>query len=607
MTFKVPEFNFKFKEGFEAHDYQQEVFHACINHIRESNDPAIVYASVSAGKSLMMAMLGKHFQNVGDAAQAAGFTSNHSVMILARQGELIRQNSQEAWGIQLRNSIYSASLVKPKSTANLYPIIYGTEGTIYNEIDKAFANHRVTLLMIDEAHMLNFDDPNSQYMQIISKLRERNPNLKIIGFTGSPWRGTETIIGDFWKKQLCDISRQYLTDRGFVMPTVFGFGDVHYEIDGDFDPDYQSSSDMTASQLKQMENQILEEKTVTQEIMTEVQKVMQRRNLALITCAGHKHCKEAAKYLPANEYAIITEKTSVKERTKIQDRCNAGEIKYVLQIGCWSVGVSINCLDTIVILRRIGSLTLYEQLVGRGVRMIRQPELDRGVIKNECLVLDYTDTTERMAALYNSDELDSAEKKRAEDNNEDMIECPECAEMNSMKARRCCGRDTNNNRCEYFFVSKQCDHCQTHNDTTARTCRNCGEWMIDPNEKLLRTHYTDADYKEVLGWNVQLSNDQQKIVVSYMLENKERAQELFMFDRSKMWMKAAWRKFVNEHIQDKSLRRSIIGAPNAIAASAHIDRFAKPDFITHRVNDKGWSVINRKVMPWDESPFKEVI
>lgn len=607
MSFKAPEFNFKFAEGFEAFDYQQDVFNTCLEHIRTSTEPAIVYASVSAGKSLMMAMIAKHFQNVNEAAREQGFTSNHKVMILARQGELIKQNSEECWGIQTKNSIYSASLTKPKSISKLFPIVYGTEGTVCNEIEKAFSDYAPTVLLIDESHMLNYDDPNSQYMQIISKFKERNPKLRIIGFTGSPWRGTTSIIGDFWKKQLCDISREYLTKRGYVMPTMFGFSGTHYTISGDYNPDYQSSSDLSASQLRDMENQILEEKTVTQQIMAEVQEIMKSRNMALITCSGHKHCKEAAKYLPKNEYAIITEKTSVKERIEIQKKCNRGELKYVLQIGCWVVGVNIPVLDTLVILRRIGSLTLYEQLIGRGVRKLKKEHEEAGVIKNECLVLDYTDSTERMAALYNSDELDAAEKKRAEDTNQDMVACQECGEMNAMTARRCCGKDSKGNRCEYFFAYKVCEKCGTKNDTTARTCRCCGEWMIDPNEKLLRQHYSDADYKEVLGFNIQLSNDQQKVIVNYILENREKAMEMFMFDRSKQWMKAAWRKFVNEHIQDKSLRRAVINAPNAIAASANFGLFAKPEFITHRVNDKGWSVINRKVFEWDNSPFKEEI
>lgn len=36
----------------------------------------------------------------------------------------------------------------------------------------------------------------------------------------------------------------------------------------------------------------------------------------LITCAGKKHCKEAAKYLPEGSYSIVTEDMGQKARRK---------------------------------------------------------------------------------------------------------------------------------------------------------------------------------------------------------------------------------------------------------------------------------------------------
>ena len=606
MAFVVPTFDFNFG-SMTAFDYQQDVHNKCMDYIRNKNaEPAFVYASVSAGKSLMMAMIAKHFQNVRDSAIAQNYNvdGKFQVMIIARQGELAKQDHDECWAIGVRASVYSASINKPKDVNKLMPVICATEGTVYNELNKALASYVPTVLLIDECHQFPFDDDDTQYKKIVAEFKLRNPNLKIIGYTGSPWRGRDSIKGEFWKEQLSSIDRQYLTERGFVMPTLFGFGSAHYQLDMDFKPEFESTSDLSKSQLATMENQILADKTTTQKIMAEVQEIMANRNLALITCSGRKHCEEAAKYLTENEYVIITEKTTPKERLKIKDRCNNGDIKYVLQIGTWTTGVSINRLDTVVILRRIGSMSLYEQLVGRGVRRLRDTEKDVGIIKNECLVLDYTDTTEVMASLFNGDELDAAEKKRAEDKNEDMIECPDCSTMNSMKARRCCGV-SDGSRCEYFYNAKICDHCHTENDTTARTCRKCGEWLIDPNEKLQRNHYTDADYKQVLGWSVQLSHDQQKVIINYILENHEKAAEIFSFDRSKMWMKAEWRKFCNEHIEDKAVKRKAGNVYTATSAATYFKDFAQPMYITHRLNNKGYSVINRKVMPWQEHEFSE--
>ncbi|WP_236452274.1 helicase-related protein, partial [Escherichia coli] len=76
-----------------------------------------------------------------------------------------------------------------------------------------------------------------------------------------------------------------------------------------------------------------------------MQKVVERaktRNGVLITCAGQRHCKEAASYLPPDAtYAIITEKTNSKKRGEILDKANRGEIKYIFQVMALTTGVNV--------------------------------------------------------------------------------------------------------------------------------------------------------------------------------------------------------------------------------------------------------------------------
>ncbi|WP_312691108.1 helicase-related protein, partial [Escherichia coli] len=79
----------------------------------------------------------------------------------------------------------------------------------------------------------------------------------------------------------------------------------------------------------------------------------------LITCAGVRHCKEAAAALPpGSTYAIITGDTDTKTRKKILDDVRAGKIKYTFQVMALTTGVNVPNWDFSVILRKIGSLTL---------------------------------------------------------------------------------------------------------------------------------------------------------------------------------------------------------------------------------------------------------
>lgn len=561
--------------------YQWDAYTATGEHIRASTEPAFVEASVGAGKTIMIAMVCKRAQDVGMSA-----------LVLARQGELVEQNAEELWKLGVKNSIYSASLNKKSTT---YPIICGTEGTVARALDTELKEYAPDFLLIDECHMVDWEDamedePSTQYGQIIKAMYQRNPRLRIIGYTGSPYRGVEPILGQFWKKRLIQLDTNWLIERNFLVPTVFGYGhdDVQYDLK-EFKPTGQDgTADLTAQQMREMEAKILKEHTTTQRIMLEVQELAKDRNGVLITCAGKKHCEEAASMLPEGSYGIVTDSTPKRERADILRNAKEGRLKYVLQIGCLTTGVNIPRWDTVVILRSIGSLTLLVQLIGRGLRL---PTDD--FKKDDCLILDYSGTMHEMGELYHNPILEQAEIQRSRGTGE-LIQCPKCYTENSKYARRCVGASTTSSdgRCEWFWQSKECPSCGCENDTTARDCRNCGEQLRDPNEKLTGKHYTDDDYVKVNKMHMTMTKNQQDVVVSYDLEDGERATEFFYPFSQNPQAKNAWRnRFVFKHAMDKSKALKMRSVTEIIKMKAI---FNAPLYITHRRNDKGKSIIHRK-------------
>lgn len=598
----------------EPYEFQWEIYDNTVSHIRKTIEPGFVYASVSAGKTLMQAMIAKRGQEM-----AKNENKNQLKMLfLARTGELVEQNVEEMWGIKALCSTFSAS-VGVKKTA--LPVIVGSEGTVARALDKELKKFVPDVLFIDECHQVDYENDDCQYMKIINEFKSRNPKLRIIGYTGSPWRGTEPIKGKFWKHEIYRMDMWALVELGFVEKPIFGFGhdNVKYDLSSIQISDKDGTEDFTAEQLKEQQKIIMSDASVTQNIMLEVMALTANRNCVLITCAGQKHMNECASVLPPGSFAMIHDKTKYKERKIIKEGCNTGKIKYVLQIGCWTVGVNIPPIDTIVILRKIGSLTLLTQLIGRGIRKLKKFHKDLGMFKQDCLVLDYSDTMASIGQLFNDPILEAAQLEKSKRDN-DQIKCRRCNTMNSQYARRCMGKDLApelltrlapdprgridlntrlklkqpDGRCGHFWSSKKCEKCGIENDIVARSCRHCDHILIDPNANLNKKHYTDADYKPVLGFDMTLTTNHQGLVITYILPDGEKAVEIFYPQSEKIVARRIFfAEFVAKHLH-KAWHHKVQGK-SAMQILGLRSLFDIPKQITHRINDKGRSIIHRKV------------
>lgn len=597
-------------------DYQFLCYHLAAQEIRHYSGPFYITASVGAGKTIMIAMLARRFSDMG-----------YEGMVLARQSEIISQNAEECWNFGVKNSLFSAGLGR-KSTA--YPLLMGTEGTVVNSLfdtdDKKqpLSDFAPRYLIIDECHQVDWSDvagdATTQYGIIINAFMKRckdvhGHELRVIGLTGSPFRGVESIKGAFWKKEVVSIDTKYMVDRGFLVPTIFGLhdaDDLHYDLSNFHSSDEDGVQDFTFEQLKQMQKEILDQGTLTQKIMLKVMELTANRNGVLITCAGKKHCQEAAKYLPDGTYAIVTEDMGIKARQKALKDAYQGRIKYVLQIAALTTGVNIPLWDTSVILRKIMSLTLLVQLLGRGMRLLKPDQIAAGYKKDDHLVLDFTGTMFELGAIYEDPILEEAEAQRSKRSGE-QVPCPKCGTMNSPYARRCIGKDalSPDGRCEEFFSYIRCgfdkhgirifdDGCGTKNDPTARYCRHCDHVLRDPNAALNERAYTDSEWTEVKDFKIELTKNEEGVVYRYFItkaNGKEGwANEIFYpFGRKEKYLKDQFKmKGILPHVTDRSLTKSLVDCHNAKTFMNFIGLIRAPKRITHRINDKGHDVIHRK-------------
>lgn len=623
--------------------FQLPVHAACMRHLRkketvkwpifeqgkplEIHPPLVVNASVSAGKSVLIAELAKA---VKESANARG--NKCRVLVIQRQGELCAQNSEASWNAGLENSVYSASLSR-KSV--YYDVIFSTEGTCARALDKEFKTWHPHVILVDECHMVNFQDANTQFASILIHFYRMNPNLRVVGYTGSPYRDQESILGDYWrsyaeiKEDDPDypvggvgtglITTEFMIASGWVVQPVFGWP----EEEGENDYSVEFSKLQTKNGSWEYDEAELDAATSDLDkltrILAEVIRRSAERNSVLIFGATHKHLKQIEVVLkalgvPPDQIGSITEKTGEKERRSILERAKSGLCKYTLNVGVLTTGINNPRWDVLVYLRPIGSLVLLIQSIGRVLRLMLD-ENGPGMVemnsmtteerlaliaaspKPNALILDYAGVLDRLGALYENPILEQAQKEHSARKG-DLIECPACHEMNSMYARRCIGV-TGGQRCEHFFQSKRCPDCQTENDIVARQCRCCGRQLIDPNEPLTGKHYTEAELVPVVSMKLTAGSGG-KLMVRYVLSDGREPMLVFYPNAGrneqsiKVNTKVWWNGMVVPHIPPGPFRNQAYRM-KAETAAKNAAIFNVPTHVAARFNEKtGKWIIGRR-------------
>jgi DNA repair protein RadD len=133
----------------------------------------IVAMPTATGKSVVIAEFCK---------QALTAYPDQRILVATHQKELIEQNHQKLvdhWP-QAPAGIFSASVGRRE----VAPITFVGIQTVAK---KAALFGHVDLMLIDECHLVGASQ-NTQYLLFIDALKAANPNIKVVGFTATPYR-----------------------------------------------------------------------------------------------------------------------------------------------------------------------------------------------------------------------------------------------------------------------------------------------------------------------------------------------------------------------------------------------------------------------------------
>ncbi|EJB8502551.1 DEAD/DEAH box helicase [Vibrio parahaemolyticus] len=567
--------------------YQADSVKAVIHYFRKHSTPAVIVLPTGAGKSLVIAEL---------ARLAKG-----RVLVLAHVKELVEQNHAKYEGYGLKGAIFSAGLGRKETDQQ---VVFASVQSVVRNLD-SFKN-QFSLLVIDECHRVP-DDKNSSYQKVITHLRELNPGIKVLGLTATPYRlgmgwiyqyhtrgQVRTEESRFFRDCIFELPIRYLLDENFLTPARMMDAPV-------LSYDFSQLKPANTGRYKEAEMDMVIDKAkrATPQIVEQIIQYARERKGVMIFAATVRHAQEIHGLLPEGETAIVIGDTPTPERDAIIQAFKNREIKYLVNVSVLTTGFDAPHVDLIAILRPTESVSLYQQIVGRGLR------LSEG--KNECLVLDYAGNS------YDLYQPEVGAPKPDSTSEIITIPCPACGFNNNFWGkldsngfllehfgRRCQGyfedEDTGEREhCGYRFRAKYCGECGADNDIAARICHECDATLVDPDKKLKEAlNLKDALIFECTEMDLSVfkSNDgksQLKVTYSgepYQGEGHALVHEFWSLNTKKQ--KQTFKdQFVRPHLADKH-RPFEEASPTRVVANQH--RFRLPQFVIARKSGRFWKL-----------------
>lgn len=400
--------------------YQIEAVSCLYQYFSAMGGNPLVAMPTGTGKSVVIALFLESIYR-----QWAG----QKVLVLTHVKELIQQNYDKL--IQLWPNapagINSAGLNRRDVH---HKIIFAGIGSVAK---KAAEFGHVDLVLIDEAHLVS-PSQETMYQKFISGLLTVNPNLKVIGFTATPWRlgvGHITDNGIFTDIAF-DITGMEafnrLIEEGFLAPLVPKRTKMQFDVDGV----HKRGGEFIAAELQTA----VDRDELTEAALKETLELGADRRHWLVFASGVEHAINVNNMLNMMGVpsVVIHSNLTNQERDDAILGFKSGKYRAAVNNNVLTTGFDFPAIDFIVMLRPTSSPVLWVQMLGRGTRPFSCEEW----VKENCLVLDFAGNTKRLGPI--NDPL--IPRKKGERVGEAPVRiCQECQTYNHASAKVCmvCG------------------------------------------------------------------------------------------------------------------------------------------------------------------------
>lgn len=401
--------------------YQNEAIQAVLDYWQTGGGNPLVDLATGTGKSLVIAKLTQDL--------LATFPSMR-VLMLVHVRELVEQNFTallKLWP-DAPIGLYSAGLGKRDSHHRI------TFASIQSVYKKASALGRRDLILIDEAHLVPTSG-NGMYRKLLDDLRSTTPDLRVAGFTATPYRLDSGRLDDGGDR---------LFDK-----TVYSYGIGEGIADGYLSPliSKASATEIDVSNVQRRGGEFVAGSLetaadkITVEAVNEMVRFGKNRRSWLVFCSGVGNAQRTRDAIRAHGISceMVSGETPSGDRDRIIRAYKAGQIRCLTNAQVLTTGFDAPQIDLVAMLRPTLSTSLFVQIVGRGTRLAQG--------KDNCLVLDFAGNVRRHGPVDAVSVMPKSGGKGDDGKvGVDSVrakECPECQELVALNASSCkvCGHE----------------------------------------------------------------------------------------------------------------------------------------------------------------------
>ncbi|MCC8044888.1 MAG: DEAD/DEAH box helicase family protein [Clostridiales bacterium] len=389
---------------FQLRPYQAEAKQAVLNAWDEGYRKTLLVLPTGTGKTVVFASVTENQVEKG-----------HRVLIMAHRGELLTQAADKLKTAAGLDSVLEKA--ESSSLGSFIPVTVGSVQSLAQEKRLArFPQDYFQDIIVDEAHHCL----SESYKRVL----EHFPDANVLGVTATPDRGDMKNLGEYFDSKAYEYSMTKAIQDGYLAPVKAQMIPLELDIhdvglsSGDF-----SAGDVGCALEPYLEQIAIE--------MTHYCKGRKTVVFLPLIATSQKFCQML------NNVGLSAAEVNGNsdDREQVLSDFENGRYDVLCNSMLLTEGWDCPSVDCIVILRPTKIRSLYQQMVGRGMR------LSPG--KENLLLLDFLWMTTRHdlcrpSALISKDEKIAAmidEQMQANEDGVDLIEAEEQAERDVLAAR----------------------------------------------------------------------------------------------------------------------------------------------------------------------------